>query len=222
MCAREVGVDLLRFERAVVDRQAEAPVAPDHERRHRERRERQRHVARQEDGGHDGERHGGDRRADRHVHDAPRAECVGGQAVDRVALRAAAVIGQPERLELAEEVVADPRRAAIVEVVVDHHAGHPGEIADEVQHHADEHEADHLADLAVRHQRQEEAVHPVAFRLRRQHAVDEDRERPCLEQADRDRHPDEADEQRDPRPIGREIGDRAAVDGHVRCPRPRG
>jgi hypothetical protein len=60
------------------------------------------------------------------------------------------VVGHAEVLELVEQVVAHPRRAPVFEVVVDHHAGHPHEIADELQAHADHHEADDLSYLAVR------------------------------------------------------------------------
>ena len=131
------------------------------------------------------------------VHNPPRAEGVCREAVDGVSLRPALVVGHAEVLELVEEVVAHACRAAVFEVVVDHHAGHPDEVADELQAHADDHEPDDLADLGVRQDGQEQRVDPVAFRLVREHAVDQDREGPCFKDADGHRHRDEHDEDRD-------------------------
>jgi hypothetical protein len=107
-----------------------------------------------------------------------RAEGVGGEAVDGIALRAALVIGHAKVLEPVKQVVAHPRRAPVFEVVVDHHAGHPDQITDELQAHADDHEPDNLSDLGIRQDGQKQGVNPVPFWLIRQDAVDQDGERP--------------------------------------------
>jgi hypothetical protein len=58
----------------------------------------------EQDEGHDSERHGRNGGADDGVHDAPGPEGIGGQPVDRIALRPTAVVGQPELLQLGEQV----------------------------------------------------------------------------------------------------------------------
>ena len=66
--------------------------------------------------------------------------------------------------------------------------------------------------------REEGLVDPVALRLLGEHAVDEDGERPGLEQADADRDADQDDEDRDPARVGPEVGHRAAVEAHRKHP----
>src|SRR4051794_36555812 len=70
------------------------------------------------------------------------------EAVNGVALWMAAVVGEAEVLEFRKQVVAHARGAAVVEVVVDHHARHPDEIADELNAHTDEYQTDDLAGFA--------------------------------------------------------------------------
>jgi hypothetical protein len=55
-------------------------------------------------------------------------------------------------------------------------------VADHLQPEADQHEPDHLPDLVVRQDGEEVAVDPVALRVLGQHGVDQDGERPSLEQ----------------------------------------
>ena len=99
-------------------------------------------------------------------------------------------------------------------MIVDHHAGHPHRVPDDLQAEADEHEADDLSDLALGQDGEKQTMDPVALRLLGEHAVDEHREGPGLKKSDRDGDPDQHHETGDPAPVGCKVGHRASVDGH--------
>src|SRR5918993_4493526 len=160
--AGQIGIDLFRRQSPVMDAHAKAPVAPDDERGDRKGREGQGDVARQENGRHDRERHRCDACADDGVHDAPGTKSISGQPVDRVTLWPTAVVGEAELLEFGEQIVADPRGAAVVQLIVDHHPAEPGKVADDVKRHADQDEANHLSNFTGWKKPQEQAMHPVA------------------------------------------------------------
>ena len=49
-----------------------------------------------------------------------------------------------------EEIMTDPGRAPVIEVIVDHRAAHPREITNELKGQPDQDQADDLPDLACR------------------------------------------------------------------------
>ena len=128
--------------------------------------------------------------ADERIEDSEKSLGVDVEAVDRVALRARLVIGLPEALEVVEQLVADAGRAVVAEPVVGHLAQQRQHVVADLEREPQTRQRQHLADLGLGDQPDEEIGEEILRRAAGQDFVGQRRDDRRLKRRQRQRHPD--------------------------------